>query len=121
MQARSSLDRKVQNSVIRGPENSKLSETRVQNLMIHLPASACFGVMRSSKLSEKRHKLETDCQVSASFDFFSLKFELVAHWAQPDGGGAASSLSAAREAAVAPGQCEGRMAAIGQKRPIANV
>ena len=42
---------KVQDSVIFDPENSKLSETRIQNLLIHLRASACFGVMLSSKLS----------------------------------------------------------------------
>lgn len=48
MQARSSFVRKVQNSVIGGPENSKLSDQRVQNLMIHLRVSACYAVMRSS-------------------------------------------------------------------------
>jgi hypothetical protein len=48
-------------------------------------------------------KWGTDCQVSASFEFFSLKFERGALWAQPDGTKAASSLSPGREAAVVPG------------------
>ena len=49
---------KVQDSVIFEPENSKLSETRIQNLMTQVRASACFGVTPSSKLSANRQPLD---------------------------------------------------------------
>ena len=51
---------------MREPENSKLNEIKIQNLMIHLRASALFGVMRSS------NSMRSD-----------MKFELGAIWAQP--------------------------------------
>jgi len=53
-----------------------------------------------------------------SFEFFSLSFELGRIELRPKGAETASSPSPAREAAVAPGQFEGRMAAIGQQQSL---